>query len=209
MCWVKSSQDCERRITANDLTPADDVRVLVTDFKGGGTKYEDRLEKEGQSDANESVKDNLDDLIKVVRSDSSNLKARFESIKAVGQVYQAGTLKSHERERVKEISVKTKEKVQTTKAKTSKIGNITGDSNDKSQSESRPDQVKLSGVKRKGAIIEVLPGKKCFFAVVAAKIRFGTLICFFDNCISNILPKFVQPTFLLWESFFALDLENI
>ena len=151
VCWVKSSQDCERRITANDLTPADDVRVLVTDFKGGGTKYEDRLEKEGQSDANESVKDNLDDLIKVVRSDSSNLKARFESTKAVGQVYQAGTIKSHERERVKEISVKTKKKVQTTIAETSKIGKITGDSNDKSSgsSESRPVQVKPSGVKRK------------------------------------------------------------
>ena len=53
------------------------------------------------------------------------------------------------------------------------------------------------------AIIEVLPEKKLVFAVVAAKIRFGNLICFFDNCIFIIL----QPPFFLLESFLAIDLD--
>ena len=64
---------------------------------------------------------------------------------------------------------------------------------------------KLSG--RNGVRRTSNPGsfarKKTVFAVVPAKIRFGTLICFFANCIFIILPKFLQPKFFRSGSLFC------
>ena len=94
-CWTKSTKGCENQLSISDLIPAEDVRLLVKDFKGGGTKYKDH--ENNQILREEETKELAlpgSDLIKEVKSKSSNLRERFESFKAAGLVSQAGTLKS-------------------------------------------------------------------------------------------------------------------
>eukprot|EP00092_Neocalanus_flemingeri_P007103 GFUD01007673.1.p1 GENE.GFUD01007673.1~~GFUD01007673.1.p1 ORF type:complete len:1388 (+),score=342.68 GFUD01007673.1:44-4207(+) len=43
-CWVNSTESCKNAIQLDQLTPADDVRKLVEDFKGGGTLYKEKNE---------------------------------------------------------------------------------------------------------------------------------------------------------------------
>ena len=97
-CWTRSRQGCENhKINLTDLTPAEDVRLLVTDFKGGGTKYKEqennKTEEENQ-ECSADVVSSSDGLVEEVKCKGSNLRQRFESFKAAGLVSQAGTLKS-------------------------------------------------------------------------------------------------------------------
>ena len=41
-CWVSLSDSCLNAISLDQLTPADEVRRLVEDFKGGGTLYKEK-----------------------------------------------------------------------------------------------------------------------------------------------------------------------
>ena len=84
-------------MTLNDLSPAEEIRNLVKDYKGGGTKFEDaenNLKITSKHSVEDCVEDDTRDLIKEVPCNSSNLKERFESFKAAGLVSQAGSLKS-------------------------------------------------------------------------------------------------------------------
>ena len=95
-CWHKGCENLPT-LNSNDLVPAENVRNLVKDFKGGGTKFKDE-ENNARSSSKDSVENCVEDgsnnNIKEVPSNNSNLKERFESFKAAGLVSQAGSLKS-------------------------------------------------------------------------------------------------------------------
>jgi len=43
-CWINITESCKNTISLDQLSPADDVRRLVEDFKGGGTLYKEKDE---------------------------------------------------------------------------------------------------------------------------------------------------------------------
>ena len=42
MCWVLSSETCKAMISLDQLVPADEIRLLVEDFKGGGDRFQEK-----------------------------------------------------------------------------------------------------------------------------------------------------------------------